>query len=304
METYEGCLSKGHKGTLCPRGYCTAKLKYKVYPSAYANGYAVSVCKGKMPDHNGVYGADWDGKDGKHGKQGKPAADARIKDVSLSRWYREKWVNICNKRQDGTYAPCGRKVAILDPSTYPYCRPLHKLTGTKVVTAGQLLEADKAQMCRAKRSQGQPSRVTVSEQLGGSGAIVIPEDVRSAAKLGLQLVSNGFLGGTETGWKRAEQLQGGTIDIDSLADMRTWFARHGPDAINGGTSYPGYLKWVEDGRPTVAGGADRRAYRGAVAWLIWGGDDAYLWIKSGPIRAQLERTYPDRKSSVPENNLI
>ena len=33
--------------------------------------------------------------------------------------------------------------------------------------------------------------------------------------------------------------------------MRTWFARHGPDASNGGTSYPGYCKWVNDGKPIV-----------------------------------------------------
>lgn len=39
--------------TLCKRGITAAKAKYEVYPSAYANGYAVQVCKGKMPDANG-----------------------------------------------------------------------------------------------------------------------------------------------------------------------------------------------------------------------------------------------------------
>ena len=38
---------------LCPRGKNTAKRKFKVYPSAYANGYAVQVCKGKKPDLSG-----------------------------------------------------------------------------------------------------------------------------------------------------------------------------------------------------------------------------------------------------------
>jgi hypothetical protein len=38
---------------LCKRGITAAKAKYEVYPSAYANGYAVQVCKGKMPDVNG-----------------------------------------------------------------------------------------------------------------------------------------------------------------------------------------------------------------------------------------------------------
>ena len=38
---------------LCARGIAAAKRKYKVYPSAYANGYAVQVCKGMKPDAAG-----------------------------------------------------------------------------------------------------------------------------------------------------------------------------------------------------------------------------------------------------------
>ena len=33
---------------LCPRGKAAAKLKFKVYPSAYANMYASAVCSGKV----------------------------------------------------------------------------------------------------------------------------------------------------------------------------------------------------------------------------------------------------------------
>ena len=45
--------SKKKDTTLCKRGITAAKAKYEVYPSAYANGYAVQVCKGEMPDVNG-----------------------------------------------------------------------------------------------------------------------------------------------------------------------------------------------------------------------------------------------------------
>ena len=38
---------------LCARGKAAAKSKFKVYPSAYANGYAVQVCKGRMPGLDG-----------------------------------------------------------------------------------------------------------------------------------------------------------------------------------------------------------------------------------------------------------
>ena len=47
----EGRKKSGTK--LCARGKSAAKAKFKVYPSAYANGYAVQVCKGRMPGADG-----------------------------------------------------------------------------------------------------------------------------------------------------------------------------------------------------------------------------------------------------------
>jgi len=49
-------MTEGRKKTgtkLCARGKSAAKAKFDVYPSAYANGYAVQVCKGKMPGLDG-----------------------------------------------------------------------------------------------------------------------------------------------------------------------------------------------------------------------------------------------------------
>ena len=49
-------MMEGRKKTgtkLCARGKSAAKAKYDVYPSAYANGYAVQVCKGKKPGLDG-----------------------------------------------------------------------------------------------------------------------------------------------------------------------------------------------------------------------------------------------------------
>jgi hypothetical protein len=49
-------VSEGKKkpGTkLCARGKAAAKSKFKVYPSAYSNGYAVQVCKGTKPGLDG-----------------------------------------------------------------------------------------------------------------------------------------------------------------------------------------------------------------------------------------------------------
>ncbi len=51
MVMMEGKKKTGTK--LCARGKAAAKSKFDVYPSAYANGYAVQVCKGTKPGLDG-----------------------------------------------------------------------------------------------------------------------------------------------------------------------------------------------------------------------------------------------------------
>jgi hypothetical protein len=51
MQMMEGRKKPGTK--LCARGKAAAKSKFDVYPSAYANGYAVQVCKGTKPGLDG-----------------------------------------------------------------------------------------------------------------------------------------------------------------------------------------------------------------------------------------------------------
>lgn len=304
--SYKQCLhdSKTTSRKLCSRGYCTAKHKFKVYPSAYANGYAVQVCNGKNPDY-----------DGKTLSQN--IKSRKIVSNGLKKWFQEDWVNVCEKGNGpGGFKPCGRRKANLDKTNYPYCRPYHKTRHTKLVTAKELSAREIQMMCKKKRMNaqgvdGKPTRVVLPkkirkrvEQTGG-GNIKIPKAVRDAAKLGLQLHQRGFMGGTQTGWNRAKQLSGATIDLKSLADMRTWFARHGPDAKNGGTSYQGYLKWVNMGKTKSfqTPSSQKKKHRGAVSWLIWGGDPAYLWLKQPNIRHVLFKAFPKRKQATKSNNL-
>ena len=49
-------IEEGRKKTgtkLCARGIASAKSKYEVYPSAFANGHAVQVCKGDIKGLDG-----------------------------------------------------------------------------------------------------------------------------------------------------------------------------------------------------------------------------------------------------------
>ena len=41
-------------GKLCARGKAAAKRKFRVYPSAYANAYAVKVCMGDVNGPDGT----------------------------------------------------------------------------------------------------------------------------------------------------------------------------------------------------------------------------------------------------------
>ena len=150
---YKECLKLAEKETkikLCPRGYCTAKSKYSVYPSAYANGYASQVCSGKKPDYQGYTFNEYTGVKDKHN--------------DLSRWYQEQWVNVCEKN----YPTCGRNNATMDMKTYPYCRPIHKLTGTKVKSVGEMTKKEIQIMCKKKRSiqpgiNHRPTRVYINK---------------------------------------------------------------------------------------------------------------------------------------------
>lgn len=154
---YETCLQTSYekykkgKLKLCPEGYCTAKEKFDVYPSAYANAYAVQVCKGNKPDFKGNIKKYYD-------------TDEKPKESNLDRWFKEEWVNVCE--QD--YPPCGRSKKEKDQAEYPYCRPLNKLPGTKVKTVSELTDKDINDLCQLKRSlpqgiEGKPTRIYVSE---------------------------------------------------------------------------------------------------------------------------------------------
>tara|TARA_B100000683_G_scaffold22911_1_gene21587 strand:+ start:2272 stop:2679 length:408 start_codon:yes stop_codon:yes gene_type:complete len=109
----------------------------------------------------------------------------------------------------------------------------------------------------------------------------IPAAVRAAAAEGNALVKAGFKGGTALGLARGRQLaDGGRISMHDAMIMRAWFARHYF------SSRPTYMQWLR-------AAPDRRrrkgAWKGAVAWLIWGGDAAYKWILSDAVQDAIVR---------------
>ena len=162
--------------TLCARGKNAAKAKYYVYPSAYANGYAVQVCKGKIAGLDGqkrCSGKYCSGKKNESVTYTKEQIIENVKkksqetlnledvevvdriDEDLATWFGTKkkkkgskqpqgpWVNICRKKKGGGHPACGRDDS--DKGGYPVCR-------AKSVASG-MSQSAKDSACRRKRDK-------------------------------------------------------------------------------------------------------------------------------------------------------
>lgn len=93
----------------------------------------------------------------------------------------------------------------------------------------------------------------------------VPEGVQSAAKRALKWISEGKAGSgfTDVGRRRASQLaSGGTVSRDTVARMKSYFARHTNDRKAEG------FNAGEKGYPSP----------GRVAWDAWGGDAGKTWV--------------------------
>ena len=194
LENYNKCIDENptsafekfnyNKRKLCPEGYCTAKTKYEVYPSAYANLYASGVCKGTNPNITGE-------------KQINETYMARLNKRkksknSLIRWVDEQWVNVCKSDPNGPggYAVCGSGQGVGNLKQYPYCRPLNKLEGTTVKIVSEFSVDELRLLCNAKQElpqgvNGKPTRIFTTGIV--EPGFLIPPDVAEQAKLGLKL---------------------------------------------------------------------------------------------------------------------
>ena len=143
--------------TLCARGKSAAKAKFDVYPSAYANGYAVQVCKGKIKGLDGTKKCSGNYCSGKK-NESYSFDDVEVVnrlDEDLAVWFGTKkkkkggkqpqgpWVNICRKKKGGGHPTCGRSDS--DKGGYPVCR-------AKSVAAN-MSQSAKDSACRRKRDK-------------------------------------------------------------------------------------------------------------------------------------------------------
>lgn len=90
-------------------------------------------------------------------------------------------------------------------------------------------------------------------------SFIPPAQVQANAKRGLELRSEHGRGGTEVGVARARDLSNGKgIPLETINRMSSYFARHEVDKKGEG--------WGKDSA-------------GYIAWLLWGGDAGWSWVK-------------------------
>ncbi len=153
---------KKKSNKLCARGVSSAKSKYDVYPSAYANGHAVQVCKGTIAGLDGKKRCSGSYCSGKTNESWSPEMSQDLDSFhnieiheDLAVWFGTKkknkgtkqpqgpWVNICRKKEGGGHPECGRGDS--DKGGYPVCR-------AKSVAANMSQES-KDSACRRKRER-------------------------------------------------------------------------------------------------------------------------------------------------------
>jgi len=149
---------------LWSRAKAAAKSKYKVYPSAYANGFASKWYKKR--------GGGWRTVKKKSSNESietneasSPAQQAAIAinmkkkgikpknenvNEDLRNWFKEKWVDV-SKKVDGKHPPCGRKDA--DGKAYPKCRPSKKVSSETPKVASSYDKDEKKAMTQQKRRE-------------------------------------------------------------------------------------------------------------------------------------------------------
>jgi len=120
---------------LWSRAKSLAKSKFKVYPSAYANGWAAKWYKSK--------GGGWKKK-----VKSESTETNEILDEDLRKWFKEKWVDV-SKKVNGKHPPCGRKDA--EGKAYPKCRPSNKVSKDTPRLASSYDKNEKKEMTQQKR---------------------------------------------------------------------------------------------------------------------------------------------------------
>ena len=165
--------------------YSSIKKKVKAkfqktsrWPSAYGSGFLVKEYKKAFKEKYGNKSPyKIQKKSNKKSKKSRKSVKKTRKSVkksrkstkksrksnknNLTRWFNEKWVNVC-KKKNGKYVSCGRKKSSM--KKYPYCRPLHRINSGTPMTVGEIKKKYGSkklkEMCKKKNSKRDKKSMT------------------------------------------------------------------------------------------------------------------------------------------------
>ena len=153
------------------------RARVKVWPSAYASGQLVQEYKRMGGRYRTEMQSQSNGASkGKNAAKTKASKSNKASEKTdgraqgnLTRWFNERWVNVCEPKRGGRYVPCGRKRATTRAADYPYCRPSVRVSSRTPKTVGEMSAAELRRMCAKKRSTpqargGQPTRNPVAKR--------------------------------------------------------------------------------------------------------------------------------------------
>ena len=134
------------------------------WPSAYGSGFLVKEYKKAFKEKYGNKSPyKTHKKSRKSSKKSRKSSKKSRKSNknNLTRWFNEKWVNVC-KKKSGKYVPCGRKKSSM--KKYPYCRPLHRINSGTPMTVGEIKKKYGSkklkEMCKRKNSKRDKKSMT------------------------------------------------------------------------------------------------------------------------------------------------
>lgn len=82
-------------------------------------------------------------------KAGGKYRGAKPKSSGTSRWFLEHWIDVCKMPK---IVPCGRSKFSPSGKTFPYCRPLHRVSAHTPKTARELTKKEIASRCARKKA--------------------------------------------------------------------------------------------------------------------------------------------------------
>jgi len=134
------------------------------WPSAYGSGFLVKEYKKAFKEKYGNKSPyKTQKKSNKKSKKSRKSTkkSRKTNKNNLTRWFNEKWVNVC-KKKSGKYVPCGRKKSSM--KKYPYCRPLHRINSGTPMTVGEIKKKYGSkklkEMCKRKNSKRDKKSMT------------------------------------------------------------------------------------------------------------------------------------------------